>query len=138
MDVKLSATPSSSAAASVPPMLPMPPSTVMAKTRPIYSRPMEGSIGTMIMSSAPARLAVAIPTPKAMVLIWIGFAPMRRSARLSWETPMMALPQKVLARKRYKARVSSTPTTHGTPRRSEMPMGPMDTDLPMYGASIMR
>src|SRR5258708_22351909 len=39
---------------SVPGMLPSPPSTHMAKTRPIYSRPTEGSTGWMMISSAPA------------------------------------------------------------------------------------
>ena len=37
-------------------MLPMPPRTATAKTRPMYSRPMEGSTGPIMIISAPARL----------------------------------------------------------------------------------
>src|SRR5580658_5052628 len=50
--------PSSIAAISVPGRLPMPPSTQTAKTRPIYSRPTEGSTGWMMMRKAPASDAV--------------------------------------------------------------------------------
>jgi hypothetical protein len=46
----------------------------------------------MLISSAPARLAAAMPTPKAMVLICTGSAPIRRSARRSWDTAMIARP----------------------------------------------
>ena len=56
----LSTTPSSIAAMTVPGRLPMPPSTQIAKTRPIYSRPTEGSTGWMMMRKAPATPAVAI------------------------------------------------------------------------------
>src|SRR5207244_2140555 len=34
----------------------------------------------------------AMPTPKAMVLIWTGSAPINRSARRSWDTAMTARP----------------------------------------------
>jgi len=36
--------------------------------------------GAIVMSSAPARLAAAMPIPNAIVLICTGFAPIRRSA----------------------------------------------------------
>ena len=55
--------PISIAAITVPGRLPMPPSTQMAKTRPIYSRPTEGSTGWMMMRKAPASDAVAIDFP---------------------------------------------------------------------------
>ncbi len=46
-----------------------PPSTQIANTRPIYSRPTDGSTGWMMISSAPAIDAVAIEMPKAMRLM---------------------------------------------------------------------
>jgi len=66
VEVRLSTIPTSMAPISVPGRLPRPPSTQMAKTRPIYSRPIEGSTGWMTMSSAPAIDAVAIEIAKAM------------------------------------------------------------------------
>ena len=45
MAVKLSTTPSSMAAITRAGRLPSPPSTQIANTRPIYSRPTEGSTG---------------------------------------------------------------------------------------------
>ena len=59
-EVKLSATPRTMAARRVPPMLPSPPSTVTANIRPMYSRPMVGSTGPMMMSREPAMAAVAL------------------------------------------------------------------------------
>ena len=50
----------------------MPPSTQIANTRPIYSRPTDGSTGWMMMRKAPASEAVAIEMPKAMRLMRIG------------------------------------------------------------------
>ncbi len=70
------------AAIRVPGRLPSPPSTQIAKTRPIYSRPTEGSTGWMMMSNAPAIAAVAIEMPKAMRLMRIGSAAISCSA--SW------------------------------------------------------
>ena len=56
----------------VPGRLPSPPSTQIANTRPIYSRPTEGSIGWMMIKSAPATDVVAIEMPKAMRLMRVG------------------------------------------------------------------
>ncbi len=64
--------PISIAAITVPGRLPMPPSTQMANTRPIYSRPTDGSTGWMMMRNAPASDAVAIEMPKAMRLMRTG------------------------------------------------------------------
>ncbi len=64
--------PSSMAAITVPGRLPMPPSTQMAKMRPMYSRPTDGSTGWMMIRKAPASAAVAIEMPKAMRLMRIG------------------------------------------------------------------
>src|SRR4029078_6155244 len=61
--------PSSIAAITVPGRLPRPPSTQIANTRPIYSRPTEGSTGWMMISNAPATAVGAIEMPKAMALI---------------------------------------------------------------------
>ncbi len=72
--MKLSTMPSSIAPITVPGRLPSPPSTQIANTRPIYSRPTEGSTGWMMISSAPAIEAVAIEMPKAMRLMRIGSA----------------------------------------------------------------
>ena len=52
--VKLSTMPSSIAPISVPGRLPSPPSTQIANTRPIYSRPIDGSTGWITIRSAPA------------------------------------------------------------------------------------
>ena len=70
--MKLSTTPSSIAPISVPGRLPSPPSTQIANTRPIYSRPTDGSTGWMTISSAPAIDAVAIEIANAMRLIRVG------------------------------------------------------------------
>ena len=43
-----------------------------------------GTTGEIVISSAPARLAAAMPTPNAIVLIFTGSAPMRRRAAWSW------------------------------------------------------
>ena len=64
--------PTSMAAITVPGRLPMPPSTQIAKTRPIYSRPTDGSTGWMMIRNAPASEAVAIEMPKAIRLMRIG------------------------------------------------------------------
>ena len=66
--------PSSIAPISVPGRLPSPPSTQIANTRPIYSRPTDGSTGWMMIRSAPAIAAVAIEMPKAMRLMRVGDA----------------------------------------------------------------
>ena len=79
--VRLSAMPSVIAAITMPGKLPSPPSTQMAKMRPIYSRPIDGSTGWMMIRQAPARDAVAIDRPKAMRLILVGLAAISRSAR---------------------------------------------------------
>src|SRR5882762_3553291 len=50
--------PSSIAAITVPGRLPRPPSTQIANTRPIYSRPTEGSTGWMMISNAPVEPSV--------------------------------------------------------------------------------
>ncbi len=57
---------------SVPVRLPSPPSTQIANTRPMYSRPTEGSTGWMMMRNAPASAAVAIEIANAMRLILTG------------------------------------------------------------------
>ena len=64
--VRLSATPSSMAAMTVPGRLPRPPSTQIANTRPMYSRPTEGSTGWMMIKNAPASDAVAIEIANAV------------------------------------------------------------------------
>src|SRR5262249_39120676 len=92
--VRLSTIPSSSAAISVPGRLPSPPSTQIANTRPIYSRPIEGSTGWITMSSAPAIDAVAIESAKAVRLMRVGEAAINRSASWSCATAMMARPRK--------------------------------------------
>ena len=73
----------------------MPPSTQMANTRPIYSRPTDGSTGWMMIRNAPASDAVAIEMPKAMRLMRIGSAAISCSASWSCATAMMARPMKV-------------------------------------------
>ena len=78
--MKLSRMPSSMAPITVPGRLPSPPSTQIANTRPIYSRPTDGSTGWMMIRSAPATDVVAIEMPKAMRLIAVGDAPISRSA----------------------------------------------------------
>jgi len=55
------------AAITMPGKLPRPPSTQMAKMRPIYSRPIDGSTGWMIMA-APASAAVAKERPEGDAL----------------------------------------------------------------------
>ena len=74
--------PSIIAPISVPGMLPSPPSTQMAKTRPIYSRPTDGSTGWMMISSAPAIEAVAIEIANAVRLMRVGDAAI--SCKASW------------------------------------------------------
>ena len=59
---------------SVPGMLPSPPRTQMANTRPIYSRPTDGSTGWMMISSAPAIAQVAIEMANAVRLMRVGDA----------------------------------------------------------------
>ena len=78
----LSTMPSSRAAMTVPGRLPMPPSTQMANTRPIYSRPTDGSTGWMTIRSAPATDAVAIEIAKAMRLMRIGIRRHQRQREL--------------------------------------------------------
>src|SRR5262249_32387567 len=95
---KRSTTPSRIAAITVPGRLPMPPITQMANTRPMYSRPTEGSTGWITMRNAPASEAVAIEMANAMRLIRIGSAAIRRSASWSCATAMMARPTKVRVR----------------------------------------
>ena len=94
----LSTIPSSSAPITVPGRLPSPPSTQIANTRPMYSRPTEGSTGWMMIRNAPAMAAVAIEMPNATRLILIGFAAIRLSACWSCATAMMARPMKVRER----------------------------------------
>src|ERR1700732_5125194 len=72
--VRLSAVPSVIAAITMPGKLHRPASTQMEKIRPIYSRPIEGSTGWMMIRQAPAGEAVAIDRPKAMRLILVGLA----------------------------------------------------------------
>src|SRR5438309_811958 len=69
----------------------MPPSTTTAKARPMKSRPMLGSTGSMMMSSEPATAAVAVARPKASVLIRVGLTPIRRKATWSCENAWIAL-----------------------------------------------
>jgi hypothetical protein len=76
----LSTMPSSIAAIRVPGRLPNPPRTQIANTRPMYSRPTEGSIGWMMIRNAPASAAVAIEMPNAMRLMRTGSAAISRSA----------------------------------------------------------
>ena len=76
----------------------MPPSTQIANTRPIYSRPTDGSTGWMMMRKAPASAAVAMEMPKAMRLMRIGSTDKSLSACWSWATAMMARPTKVRER----------------------------------------
>src|ERR1700729_2130607 len=95
--------PSSMAPNSMPGRLPSPPSTQIANTRPIYSRPIDGSTGWMTIRNAPASDAVAIETAKAMRLIRIGSAPMSWSASWSCDTAMMARPVKVRVRNSCRA-----------------------------------
>ena len=54
IDVRFSITPKQHRGDHVPGKLPMPPSTAMAKTRPMKSRPIDGSTGSSTSSSAPA------------------------------------------------------------------------------------
>ena len=68
------------AAITVPGRLCRPPSTQMANTRPMYSRPTDGSTGWITIRSAPAIDAVAIEMAKAVRLILIGSAAMSCSA----------------------------------------------------------
>ena len=91
--------PSVIAAITMPGKLPSPPSTQMAKMRPIYSRPIDGSTGWMMIRQAPASEAVAIDRPKAMRLILVGLAAISRSASWSCATAWMARPMKVRDRK---------------------------------------
>src|SRR4029450_13513446 len=70
--------PSSIEAMTVPGRLPMPPSTQMANTRPIYSRPTDGSTGWMMMRKAPAKAAVAIGKPEGMRLVGVGCGDLAR------------------------------------------------------------
>ena len=74
------------------------PSTQIANTRPIYSRPTEGSTGWMMIRKAPAMAAVAMEIPKAMRLMRIGSAAMSRKASWSCATAMMARPVNVRVR----------------------------------------
>ncbi len=67
----------------------------MANTRPMYSRPTEGSTGWITISNAPAIEAVAIEMAKAVRLILIGSAAMSCSASWSCDTAMIARPVKV-------------------------------------------
>ena len=76
-------------------MLPMPPSTTIANTRPMYRRFIDGSTGPITIKSAPATDAVAIESPKASCLIPTGSAPIRRSAKRSCESARIARPVKV-------------------------------------------
>src|SRR4029078_5214025 len=80
VEVRLSTTPSNIAAITVPGKLCRPPSTQIANTRPMYSRPTEGSTGWMMIKNAPAIEAVAMEMANAMRLILIGSAAMSWSA----------------------------------------------------------
>ena len=71
----------------VPGRLPSPPSTQIANTRPIYSRPTDGSTGWMMISSAPATAVVAMEMPNAMRLIRIGEAPIKRNESVTSDPP---------------------------------------------------
>src|SRR6516225_12480294 len=79
----------------VPGRLPRPPSTQIANTRPMYSRPTDGSTGWMMIRNAPASDAVAIEIANAVRLMWVGLAAMSRKANWSWATAMMARPMNV-------------------------------------------
>ncbi len=68
----VSAMPRIMAAISVPGRLVMPPSTQMAKARPMNSRPIDGSTDWMRISSTPATMAVATAMPKAISLVFDG------------------------------------------------------------------
>ncbi len=90
----------------------------MAKTRPIYSRPIDGSTGPMMIRKAPAIAAVAMEMPKAMRLIFTGSTAISRSASWSCDTAMMARPRNVRDRNSCSPANSASETTHGISMRS--------------------
>ena len=108
----------------MPGRLPRPPSTQIANTRPMYSRPIDGSTGWMMIRNAPASEAVAIEIAKAMRLIRIGSAAINRRASWSCDTAMMARPVKVRARKSCSAASIRSESTQGTSMRSGRSMTP--------------
>ena len=84
----------------------------------MYSRPIDGSTGWIMMRNAPASEQVAIEIANAMRLILIGSAAISRSACWSCATAMMARPRKVRPRKSCSSASIASDITHGTTMRS--------------------
>ncbi len=112
------------AATTVPPKLPRPPSTAIANTRPMYSRPSEGSTGWITIRIAPPTDAVAIDSAKAMRLIRTGSAAISRSAPWSCATARIARPRKVRERNNCNPPISPKETPQGTSSRSGSSIAP--------------
>ena len=132
--VKLSRMPSSMAPISVPGRLPSPPSTQIANTRPIYSRPTDGSTGWMTISSAPAIDAGRDRDREGGAL---DARRRRRPSAAARAGPapraMMARPMKVLVRKSCSAATSASATRHGTSMRSGRSTKPIFEARPDIG-----
>jgi hypothetical protein len=105
------------AAMSVPGRLPNPPRTQIAKTRPMYSRPIEGSTGWITIKNAPAMAAVAIEMPKAIRLIRVGSAAISLSANWSCATAIIARPVNVRDKKSCKLASRSSDIRQGISMR---------------------
>ncbi len=71
-----------------------------------------------MISSAPARLAAAMPMPNAMVLIRTGSIAMSCSADWSCDTAIMARPVNVRERNICRQPISTSESTHGTSMRN--------------------
>ena len=88
-------------------------------------RPIPGSTGPTIISSAPASAATAVAMPNAHCLIRTGLAPISRSAGSSCATALIARPVNVRDRYSVSNTVSVSAMPNATIRRMGMRMLPM-------------
>ena len=107
-----------------PGRLAMPPMMQMAKTRPMKTWWVEGSIGCTTTSAPPATLASATEMPKAMRLIRTGSTAISRKASGSCATAAMARPVKLRCRNRYSAPIAAIASSAGISMRSGTSISP--------------